>query len=277
MKTKGLEHCQATDYLSFAFYNYTEFEWRTEGYMFGTRVCRDVVSSGRVWQPDFAIHAKIAPGSMNYSKHPCLVAEIEFERRGLCTAHKYCVEHFKLAPSLNVVLLFKFFSRRPGTRRFAAVAVTYRRTADGPVVADAVSFGMCPPPPSADVPKEIARALRVLPDAPCPCPRDSEATPTLSVPSAALLGPSLAQWVGEPGREGTARVPGPLVVRLWRMLSLVERAYDEKVEPPARTPDPNPGSAAEPAALRPPARRRSKATAGAGGGRASAGKGTRRM
>ncbi len=111
---------------------------------------------------------------MNYSKHPCLVAEIEFERRG--------TEHFKLIPSLNVAMLFKFFPRRPGTRRFAAVAVLYRRTAGGPIGSDAVSFGMCPPPPSADVPKHIAPraprpARRTLPDAP------SGGTPTLFVSS----------------------------------------------------------------------------------------------
>lgn len=167
---------------------------------------------------------------MNYSKYPCLVAEFEFERRGLCTAHKYCTEHFKLMSSLNVALLFKFFPRRPGTRRFAAAAVIYRRTADGPIVSDAVSFGMCPLPSSADVPNEIARVLRILPDAPCPCVYSLEEDPTLSVPADLLMGPSLAEWPSEPGRGGHARVPGPLVVKLWSILSQVEGAYDEAMK-----------------------------------------------
>jgi hypothetical protein len=231
LKTRGPEHDQATSCLSLSVTNYTKFEWQTE-FMFATRPCRDVVCPGRVRQPDFAIYDEMAPGIMKYSKYPCLVAEIEFERRGIRTAHKYCTEHFKLIPSLNVAMLFKFFSRRPGTRRFAAVAVIYRRTADGPIVSDAVSFGMCPLPPSADVPQEIARVLRVLPDAPCPCPYFSEEAPTLSVPSQLVLGPSLAKWSSKPGREGNARVPGPLVVELWRMLSLVEWSLNDSAERP---------------------------------------------
>jgi hypothetical protein len=229
LKTRTQEHAQANILLGTAVTKYSELEWPTE-FMFATRPCRDVVCSGRVRQPDFAIHDKMAPGIAKYSKYPCLVAEFEFERRGLCAAHKYCTEHFKLIPSLNVALLFKFFSRRPGTRRFAAVAVVYRRTADGPIVSDAVSFGSCPLPSSADVPNEIARVLRILPDAPCPCPSFSEENPTLSVPSELLLGPSLAKWSSEPGRDGNARVPGPLLVELWPMLSRVEWTYNDTAE-----------------------------------------------
>jgi hypothetical protein len=234
LKTKDPEHYEVTSCLGFAVTNYSQLEWPTQLMLFGARLCRNVVCSGRVRQPDFAIHSEMAPGIKKYSEYPCLVAEIEFERRSLSTAHRYCIEHFKLIPSLNVAMLFKFFSRRPGTRRFAALAVIYCRAADGPIVSDAVSFGMCPLPPNAVVPNEIARVLRVLPDAPCPFPRDyrqvSEATPTISVSSELVLGPSFAKWCGEPGREGNTRAPGPLVVELWHMLSHVEWSLNDAAE-----------------------------------------------
>jgi hypothetical protein len=110
--------------------------------------------------------------------------------------HTHCTEHFKLDS------LFEFFSR--------------------PIVADAVSFDMCPLPSSADVPKEIAR---VLPDAPCPCPPLSEESPTLSVSQALMLGPSFAKRFSKPAMEGNARVPGPLAARLNRMLPIAEWAH----------------------------------------------------
>ena len=82
---------------------------------------------------DFAIFHTTditVPGKL--PRHPRVLADIVLERRNLSTAHQYCIEHFGLMQNLRAVMLFKFFSRHPTTRREAAVAVLYRRAAIGP-------------------------------------------------------------------------------------------------------------------------------------------------
>ena len=194
----------------------------------------ELVCAGRVRELNLAIF-NIVDGKL--SQQPCFLAEIEVQHRSLPAVHLYCIQHFLLIPSLRAALLLKFFPRHPDTLRFAAVAVLYRRTATGPSATDAVSFGSCPPPPSA-VPTDVARVLRSLPDAPCraalepdspwpPALRPFLTVPAedLTVPGNDVRGPSYSSGVAHRGLEVQDTTGDDLVVDLWRVLESMEKAH----------------------------------------------------
>ena len=137
IKAKGLDYSVASGALHHAIANYKIVNNRWHIISLSRRFA--VICAGRISELDFAIFHTTditVPGKL--PRHPRVLADIVLERRNLSTAHQYCIEHFGLMPNLRAVMLFKFFSLHPTTRREAAVAVLYRRAAIGPFVADAV-------------------------------------------------------------------------------------------------------------------------------------------
>jgi hypothetical protein len=187
----------------------------------------EVVCPGRIRCLDFAVYNAVALGEWR-SPYPCLIVKFETECRSLCAAHTYCSEHFGHMPALKAVMLFKYFTMHPKTPRFAAVAVLYLRTENGSVVSDVVSFGTCSPPPSDDVPEEIARVLRLFPEPPCLCYVSesscwiSEQRPFLSLPLENFLGPSFA---GNASLTDEDAASGTLTMDLWKVLKRAETAW----------------------------------------------------
>jgi hypothetical protein len=180
---------------------------------------------GRLRVPDFAVYDAVGCDE-KISDCPCLIVEFETERRSLCVAHKYCSEYFGLMPALKAVILFKYFALHPETLRFAAVAVLYRRAANGSAVSDAVSFGTCSPPPSIEMPEKIAGALRILTEPPSRCYGSKssfwthEQRPFLSLPLERFLGHPFAAN----SNLGKADASGTLVIDLWKVLKAAEIA-----------------------------------------------------
>jgi hypothetical protein len=97
-----------------------------------------VVFDGRIRHPSLTIFPHL---SGRETMDSALLLEVEFEPRSLHAMNSYCLHYFR-TPCVRAVLLFKYFPQHAADRRFAAVAVLYRRGPRGaPEVADAVSFG----------------------------------------------------------------------------------------------------------------------------------------
>ncbi len=142
------------------------------------------------------------------SSYPTVILEFEYTHRCLSDAHLYCMEYFRLIPTVQAVILFKFGPRSETDRTFYAVGVLYRRRPRNKYrdfVEDAVSFGTAHIRHGVQIPPAIAAALtgRIL--APAPQQRHWQANPWRPEQRLWLTVPAADIYYVAGGRQG--RIP----------------------------------------------------------------------
>ena len=140
----------------------------------------------------------------------------------------YNAELFAGIPQLCATFFLKVFARHAESRRFKALALLFRRTADGVTCVDAISCGTAPlndkvrrslPQAILNVLRDLGVPLALYPANPWP----AAVNPTVTVPAHDLF-----YWRDDPTTGAPVLIPGApaaaadLRICLWRIVRMID-------------------------------------------------------
>jgi hypothetical protein len=208
VKTKRDAYYAVWGELNYALFNYTEGHDILSRYMImGT----DVSLPGRIRYADLML--------LTSEMKELVVFEIDCQGRSLSNVQAFCLEYFGLMPHLRAVVLMKVMRRRAEDYEVAMVGVLYRRGANGPMIADAVSFGHRPLSAMDAIPGNLAPLLRYLPVASYTS-RTSPWTPAQR-PHITIPAEDLSYVDAHSRRRKYRNAPADLVIDLWSVLKRI--------------------------------------------------------
>ena len=161
---------------------------------------------GRDRQPDTAMRPIVLHGENPLM--PRFIGEIEITHRSLDEILEYNIQLFAGIPQLRASIFLKVYSRHAASRRFAALALLFRRLPGGVVCTDAVSCGTAPLRGSVvrSLPPAIGGILRLLGVPPAVTqanPWPAAVNPAITVPAGDLF-----YWRDDPVTGAPVPIPG---------------------------------------------------------------------
>ena len=161
---------------------------------------------GRDRQPDTAMRPRVLPGENPLM--PRVIGEIEITHRALREILDYNAQLFAGIPQLRAAFFLKVYTRHTASRRFAALALLFRRLPTGVVCTDAVSCGTAPLRRSVvrSLPPAIGGILRLLGIPPVvtqASPWPAAVNPAITIPAADLF-----YWRDDPATGAPVPIPG---------------------------------------------------------------------
>jgi hypothetical protein len=161
---------------------------------------------GRDRHPDTAMRPVDLPGENPLM--PRVIGEIEITHRALREILEYNAQLFAGIPQLRTAIFLKVYTRHTASRRFAALALLFRRLPGGVVCTDAVSCGTAPLGRSVvnSLPPAIGGILRLLGIPPVVTqanPWPAAENPAITIPAADPF-----YWRDDPATGAPVLIPG---------------------------------------------------------------------
>ena len=185
----------------------------------------DMHLPGRDRCPDTAIRPVALHGEN--PRMPRLISEIEITHRGLQEMLVYNAQLFAGIAQLRAATFLKVYSRRPGSRRFGAIALLFRRLPGGVSCTDAVSCGTARlhrtvlkqlPPAIGGILRDLGVPAVLSPANPWPAAQN----PYLTVSAEDLF-----YWRNDPATGAPVPIPGvpaaaaDLRICLWSIIWMI--------------------------------------------------------
>jgi hypothetical protein len=161
---------------------------------------------GRDRQPDTAMRPLSLPGENPLM--PRVIGEVEITHRGLHEILHYNAQLFAGIPQLRASIFLKVYTRHTTSRRFAALALLFRRLPGGVACTDAVSCGTAPLRGSVvrSLPPAISGILRLL-GIP-PVVTEANPWPAAVNPAITIPAEDLYYWRDDPATGAAVPIPG---------------------------------------------------------------------
>jgi hypothetical protein len=139
---------------------------------------------------------------------PRVIGEVEITHRALREILDYNAQLFAGIPQLRAAFFLKVYTRHTASRRFAALALLFRRLPGGVACTDAVSCGTAPPRRSVvhSLPPAIGGILRILGIPPVvtqASPWPAAMNPAITIPAADLF-----YWRDDAATGAPVPIPG---------------------------------------------------------------------